>query len=82
MCLIQSHTDRIKSSERSPAKLSASVSAKSSMQDVTGDEDKRLTLEGGGVGESRKQQLILNTLVDLKRSLENQSHQLSGLNGD
>lgn len=82
MCPFQSNTDRIKSSERSPVKLSASVSAKNSMQDVNGDEDKRLALEGGAVGDSRKQQLILNTLVDLKRSLENQSHQLSGLNGD
>ncbi|XP_017096590.2 uncharacterized protein [Drosophila bipectinata] len=75
--------DRNKSSERSPLQLSASVSAKSSMQDVTGDEDKRqASLEGGGVGDSRKQQLILNTIVDLKRSLEHQSYQLSGLNGD
>ncbi|KAH8401904.1 hypothetical protein KR009_008625 [Drosophila setifemur] len=70
-------SSRNKSNERSQLKLSASVSAKSSMQDVTGDEDKGHTL-----GSNRKQQLILNTIVDLKRSLENQSHQLSGLNGE
>ncbi|KAH8283589.1 hypothetical protein KR018_008296 [Drosophila ironensis] len=74
--------NRSKSNERSQLKLSASVSAKSSMQDVTGDEDKRQMLGGGAGGVSRKQQLILNTIVDLKRSLEHQSHQLSGLNGD
>ncbi|XP_017018984.1 uncharacterized protein [Drosophila kikkawai] len=70
---------RSKSHERSQLKLSASVSAKSSMQDVTLDEAKgRQVAMGGG----SKQQLILNTIVDLKRSLEHQSHQLSGLNGE
>ncbi|XP_017010389.2 platelet binding protein GspB isoform X1 [Drosophila takahashii] len=69
---------RSKSNERSQIKLSASVSAKSSMQDVTVDEAKGQAMGGS----SRKQQLILNTIVDLKRSLEHQSHQLSGLNGE
>ncbi|XP_016981311.1 uncharacterized protein LOC108046224 isoform X2 [Drosophila rhopaloa] len=67
---------RSKSSERSQIKLSAPVSAKSSMQDVTVDEAKGQAMEGSNC----KQQLILNTIVDLKRSLEHQSHQLTGLN--
>jgi len=54
------------SSKRHQSKLSASVSAKSSMQDVT-------------VDGANKQQLIVSTIVDLKRSLEHQSYQLSGL---
>ncbi|KAH8415962.1 hypothetical protein KR222_005382 [Zaprionus bogoriensis] len=54
-------------SKREPSKLVASVSAKSSMQDVT--------VEGAS-----KQQLIVSTIVDLKRSLEHQSYELSGLN--
>lgn len=73
---------RSKSNERSQLKLSASVSAKSSMQDVTLDEAKGQAAMGGVGGSNRKQQLILNTIVDLKRSLEHQSHQLSGLNGE
>jgi len=48
------------------------------MQDVTVDEAKGQAMGGS----NRKQQLILNTIVDLKRSLEHQSHQLSGLNGE
>ncbi|SPP74484.1 uncharacterized protein LOC117592200 isoform X1 [Drosophila guanche] len=71
---------RSKSNERSQSKLSTSVSAKSSMHDVTGNETKAQAMGGGG--SNHKQQLILSTIVDLKRSLENQSHQLSGLNGD
>ncbi|KAH8370457.1 hypothetical protein KR093_003595 [Drosophila rubida] len=55
------------SNQPQQSKLSASVSAKSSMQDVT--------VEG-----AKKQQLIVSTIVDLKRSLEHQSYQLSGLN--
>ncbi|XP_060657267.1 uncharacterized protein LOC132792060 [Drosophila nasuta] len=55
------------SNKRQQSKLSMSVSAKSSMQDVTA--------EG-----ANKQQLIVSTIVDLKRSLEHQSYQLSGLN--
>ncbi|KAL7737582.1 hypothetical protein ACLKA6_007696 [Drosophila palustris] len=54
------------SNKRQQSKLLASVSAKSSMQDVT--------VEG-----ANKQQLIVSTIVDLKRSLEHQSYQLSGL---
>ncbi|XP_032571586.1 uncharacterized protein LOC6618912 isoform X1 [Drosophila sechellia] len=69
---------RCKSNERSQIKLLASVSAKSSMQDVTVDEAKGHAIGGS----NRKQQLILNTIVDLKRSLEHQSHQLSGFNGE
>ncbi|KAH8252509.1 hypothetical protein KR032_000281 [Drosophila birchii] len=69
---------RSRSNERPQLQLSASVSAKSSMQDVTLDDAKGHVAMGGG----SKQQLILNTIVDLKRSLEHQSHQLSGLNGD
>ncbi|XP_017045156.1 uncharacterized protein LOC108090810 isoform X2 [Drosophila ficusphila] len=67
---------RNKLNKRSQIKLSTSVSAKSSMQDVTVDEAKGQPMGGS----NRKQQLILNTIVDLKRSLEHQSHQLSGLN--
>ncbi|XP_017120227.1 LOW QUALITY PROTEIN: uncharacterized protein LOC108141389 [Drosophila elegans] len=67
---------RSKSNERSQIKLSAPVSAKSSMQDVTVDEAKGQAT----AGRNCKQQLILNTIVDLKRSLEHQSHQLNGLN--
>ncbi|XP_015029120.2 uncharacterized protein [Drosophila virilis] len=52
--------------KRQQSKLSASVSAKSSMQDVT--------VEGAS-----KQQLIVSTIADLKRSLEHQSYELSGL---
>ncbi|EDW02531.1 uncharacterized protein LOC6559219 isoform X2 [Drosophila grimshawi] len=55
--------------KRQQSKLSASVSAKSSMQDVT--------VEGGS--KEQHQQLILSTIVDLKRSLEHQSYELSGL---
>ncbi|XP_026842213.1 uncharacterized protein LOC6590750 [Drosophila persimilis] len=75
---------RSKSNERSQSKLSTSVSAKSSMHDVTGNEAKAQAIGGGGGGggSNRKQQLILSTIVDLKRSLEHQSHQLSGLNCD
>ncbi|KAH8261680.1 hypothetical protein KR044_013255 [Drosophila immigrans] len=54
------------SNKRQQSKLSVSVSAKSSLQDVT--------------AEGAKQQLIVSTIVDLKRSLEHQSYQLSGLN--
>lgn len=54
--------------KRQLSKLVSSVSAKSSMQDVT--------LEGAS---SAKQQLIVSTIVDLKRSLEHQSYELSGL---
>lgn len=54
--------------KRQQSKLVSSVSAKSSMQDVT--------LEGAS---SAKQQLIVSTIVDLKRSLEHQSYELSGL---
>lgn len=54
--------------KRQQSKLLSSVSAKSSMQDVT--------LEGAS---SAKQQLIVSTIVDLKRSLEHQSYELSGL---
>lgn len=52
--------------KRQQSKLSSSVSAKSSMQDVT--------VEG-----ATKQQLIVSTIVDLKRNLEHQSYELSGL---
>lgn len=55
-----------RSNKHQQSKLLASVSAKSSMQDVF--------LEG-----ANKQQLIVSTIVDLKRSLEHQSYQLSGL---
>lgn len=56
------------SGKRQQSKLVSSVSAKSSMQDVT--------LEGAS---SAKQQLIVSTIVDLKRSLEHQSYELCGL---
>lgn len=55
-----------RSNKHQQSKLLASVSAKSSMQDVS--------VEGAS-----KQQLIVSTIVDLKRSLEHQSYQLSGL---
>ncbi|EDW72375.1 uncharacterized protein Dwil_GK20893 [Drosophila willistoni] len=56
---------------------SVSVSAKSSMQDMTGTGEDCSTK-----GENHKQQLLLSTIVDLKRSLEHQSYQLNGLNVD
>ncbi|XP_017070473.2 uncharacterized protein LOC108107443 isoform X2 [Drosophila eugracilis] len=67
---------RSKLNEPSQIKYSASVSAKSSMQDVTVEETKAMD------SSNRKRQLLLNTIVDLKRSLENQSYQLSGLGGE
>ncbi|XP_017835857.1 uncharacterized protein LOC108595188 isoform X2 [Drosophila busckii] len=59
------------SNKRQQSKLRASVSAKSSMQDVT-------TLDTHEAN-SNKQQLIVSTIVQLKRSLEHQSYELSGL---
>ncbi|XP_030384185.1 uncharacterized protein LOC115631545 isoform X1 [Scaptodrosophila lebanonensis] len=52
-----------------------SVSAKSSMHDVNND-----TAETQS--NHCKQQILLSTIVDLKRSLEHQSYELSGLNGE